>query len=678
MAKKRTEDPVIAELRKAFGDKAITTLEREGLSGVKEVIPTGIPVIDHELLGVGGLPVGKVVEIAGAEGVAKAQPLDCGVLTPNGFIPIGLLEVGDTITDPISGGEQTVTGVFDLGERKVFRVITNDGGETRCCREHLWKVTTNDDLSHGREGRVLSLYEIKRIGLRERHGKWDAYKWRLPKLAPCEMESAGSIPMDPYLLGLLLGDGGFTTSSIMFSNPEADLVAAVKKRLPPEDCLKKSGGCDWRIRKRKLGRVRSATQRILFTLDLHGKKSSQKFIPAAYKTASPHDRLRLLRGLVDTDGTIVKGGVAYTTSSRRMAADVVWIVRSLGGLASTSSSIPTYTYRGETRYGLRSYRIYIRFPEPYLPFASKKHTEKWRRRGTAVHRSIVDIVPAGRAMCRCIKVSGKHQLYVTDDFIITHNTSLVLTIMASALKHGSRVLYIDSETSASSGRAKQMGVDPKKVHLLEPDTLEEVFHFVQVATHTPRVTGPTTLILWDSLAESPPFKETEISPKRTKAIGVRAQLMSEMMRVLKRPLARSRTSFVIVNQLRDNVGVRFGDKVTTPGGRALKYAAWARVRMTRNEALKEGDENVGLHVQIRSIKCKGAPPWRSVRLRFHYTEGFDVNWSTIECAIAKGVLKPSGRGKLMTPGGKELRRAVDEEKLAAIAAKYLWPKNGEP
>jgi replicative DNA helicase len=176
----------------------------------------------------------------------------------------------------------------------------------------------------------------------------------------------------------------------------------------------------------------SQTRRELQYYGLHGLGSLQKFIPDDYLYGAVEERLDLLRGLFDTDGhVIVPGGrtVEYSTSSPRLAQGVVWLARSLGGIVSRQERTPKYHYRGERRTGAPATCIRIWFPNGFVPVTSKKHLERWNGESDRfLGRFIESVEPIGTKPCQCILVDSNDHLYVTSDFVVTHNTAFCLNI----------------------------------------------------------------------------------------------------------------------------------------------------------------------------------------------------------------------------------------------------------
>jgi len=361
----------------------------------------------------------------------RAQPLSTPVLTPSGFEPIGSLRVGDLVVG--SNGHPTpVLGVYPQGRKGVFRVRAQDGASTLCCEEHLWRVRTPDDGRRGKPGRVVETGEM--IGrLRAAH----QHRFELPVLeAPVEFPSR-DVPMDPYALGLLLGDGCLTTKTTpSFTTADPDLAVALEGALEGIELRRKSD-VDYDLRHVDGQRggviVANPVTVVLRELSLAGTRSTTKFVPEAYINNDSKVRLAVLQGLLDSDGgPVTQRGrtcrIQYTTCSERLRDDVTFLVRSLGGVAYSR----TRTAAGR-RPGLANGRpvhhlsdafiMDIRLPSWIEPFRLERKSALYRNHGGGrPMRFVHAIEPAGEAETVCIQVAAADSLYVTEDFLVTHNT----------------------------------------------------------------------------------------------------------------------------------------------------------------------------------------------------------------------------------------------------------------
>lgn len=360
----------------------------------------------------------------------RAQPVDQQVLTPSGWQAIGSLRVGDLVIG--SNGRPTpVLGVYPQGARPVFRVSSQDGASTLCCAEHLWTVATPDDRRRGTR-RVLRTDEL--LGrLRQHH----QHRFELPLLSgPAEFEPQ-EVPLDPYALGLLLGDGCITTKTTPTSTTaDAELAQALESRLPGIE-LQRKNDVDYVLRHVDGHRggviVANPVTVAVRELGLAGRRSSTKFVPKRYLHNSPAVRLSVLQGLLDSDGgPVVQRGrtcrVQYSTCSARLRDDVVYLVRSLGGVAHSRVRRAAGRRPGKARGRLVHHRsdafvLELRLPAGIEPFRLARKREAYRAHGGGRPMRFVDsIEPAGEAETVCIQVAAADSLYVTDDFLVTHNT----------------------------------------------------------------------------------------------------------------------------------------------------------------------------------------------------------------------------------------------------------------
>ncbi|MGH2822601.1 MAG: PhoH family protein [Thermoleophilaceae bacterium] len=360
----------------------------------------------------------------------RAQPLDRQVLTPSGFRAIGALQVGDLVIGS-NGLPTPVLGVYPQGRREVFRVRAQDGAQTLCCGEHLWFVTTPDDRKHGKPGRVVQTQEM--VGRLRRHHQ---HRFELPMLsAPVEFEPR-EVPVDPYALGLLLGDGCLTTSTTpSFATADPELADALEAA-PPGIELRRKGAVDYVLRHVDGHRggviVSNPVTVALRELGLAGTRST-KFVPNPYLYNSPEVRLGVLQGLLDSDGgPVTQRGrtcrIQFSTCSKRLADHVGFLVRSLGGVAyrrlRAAAGRPPGRARGRpVHYRFDAFVLDIRLPPGLEPFRLARKRDVYREQGGGrPMRFVESIEPAGDAETCCIQVAAADALYVTDDFLVTHNT----------------------------------------------------------------------------------------------------------------------------------------------------------------------------------------------------------------------------------------------------------------
>ncbi|HEV2061731.1 MAG TPA: PhoH family protein [Solirubrobacteraceae bacterium] len=359
----------------------------------------------------------------------RAQPVDTPVLTPRGWRPIGSLSVGDLVVGS-DGRPTAVLGVYPQGRREVFRLRTQDGASTRCCAEHLWAVRTASDKRRGRPPRVLQTREM--IGsLRSAHQR----RYELPLVSAAVELEPREVPLDPYALGLLLGDGCLTAKTTpMFTTADRELAEALESSLDGVR-LRRRNEVDYVLWHGGRGGVvvTNPVTRVLRELGLAGTRSSTKFIPRIYLHNAAAVRIAVLQGLLDSDGgPVLQDGrtarVQYVTTSRRLRDDVIHLVRSLGGVAYARTRRAAGRRPGRARgraihHRHDAYVLDIRLPPELDPFRLRRKAHAYRVAGAGRPMRFIDAIePDGEADTVCISVAAADSLYVTEDFLVTHNT----------------------------------------------------------------------------------------------------------------------------------------------------------------------------------------------------------------------------------------------------------------
>jgi phosphate starvation-inducible PhoH-like protein len=387
-------------------------------------------MMDPEVIG--KLMSDGVIEVAPLAYMrGRAQPVFTKVLTPRGFRPIGELRVGDLVIGS-DGRPTVVAGVYPQGFKQIYRVYTQDGSSTLASEDHLWAVYTRADRRRGKPARVLQTKEM--IGnLRAAH----YHRYELPLLTAPVSFDPRPVPLDPYALGLLLGDGCVTCQTTpSFTTTEPELAQALERLISGIELRQKSD-IDYVLnRVRQPGEVITIENPVtgaMRRLGLAGTKSDTKFIPEDYLFNSSDVRLALLQGLLDSDGgPVTQEGrtcrIQFGTASRRLRDDVVFVVQSLGGVVNQrtrkAAGRKPGLARGRPVYHRSDAHILdIRLPEGVVPFRLARKAAKYDATGGGRPMRFIDrIEPAGTAEAVCIRVAAADSLYVTEDFLLTHNT----------------------------------------------------------------------------------------------------------------------------------------------------------------------------------------------------------------------------------------------------------------
>lgn len=411
----------------------VVSIERTGVKTVYDVTVPGThcfianDVVVHNTM---GWHPGEFISIVARPAVGKAEPLDARLWTENGSIRMGDVKVGDMIYGQ-DGRLHRVVGVFPQGEKMSYKVTFSDGSSVECCEEHLWTVRNRRKQTF----ETCMLKDIVENGLYD--GEY--MKWYVPMTQPVEF-SKKELPLDPYVVGCLIA-GGSLRGPVTFCNSEPDVVERFMRKLPAwADVGKAIKGREYPVR---------GICRELKLLGLRGKHSYEKFVPDAYKYSSVEDRVSFLQALFDCDGYAWNGELwQYSTSSERLAYDVRTIVESLGGTATIRKKVPVCTHNDEKSEGRTSYVMRIVLPTEFQCCINRKQGQRSvEKKLLEPYRSIVSVEAVGMKPMKCIMVDAPDQLYLTDHFVVTHNTFMLVVFAEYAWANGLSVLFINNEMS---------------------------------------------------------------------------------------------------------------------------------------------------------------------------------------------------------------------------------------
>lgn len=402
--------------------------------------------------------------LLGTTRCGKAQPLDAKVHTPQGWRLMGDIKVGDSVSIP-GGGESKVVGVFPQGRIPIYKITFVDGRTAEACGEHLWEI--HHKHWHGKykpgvsragksKPRVMTTLQVRDLMARNK----GTFKVRLPGMVE---KPHVKLPIDPYVLGCFLGDGLLGKGMrLTFCNEALDVIDRIRSRLPEELALLQNGprpidySLQFAPKHSKVGRLpggeysRNPYKRAFVELGLDGCRSWEKFIPVGYKEASADQRLEVLRGLMDTDGEVSKGRrLNFHTSSMRLAMDVQELVWSLGGCAKIYNKQTHFIdASGARKKGRPSYRVAISHQNPRALLTHQKRLsrlegeDKFRNMASS-GLAIQSIEYSRDAEAQCIAIDHYQHLYITDNYVVTHNTRFLDLIVEMAISQGYTVIGID-------------------------------------------------------------------------------------------------------------------------------------------------------------------------------------------------------------------------------------------
>lgn len=448
------------------------------------------------------------VLLSGPAGTGKAQPVDAVVWTPTGPARMGEISVGDEVLTPT--GRAKVRAIHPQGRQPVYRVTFTGGDTVECTADHLWALSYTGGGGRARSARrevrtVAKLNDIQADYLVSCGTRGRRPKYWIPQSGPADFDPR-PVPIPAYTLGVLLGDGhvhrrrgvSFTSADPEIaervatemagryrvgSTPKAGTTARTyrisadgwrptRTSTAKRGYVSRTGSGKWMAITRVAdgsrylgsfgskegaeaalvdaeiasGREGDGLGHLLDELGLEGAHAWQKFVPARYRHNTAAIRLEVLRGLMDTDGTVdaKTGTPSFTSTSQRLAEDVKELVESLGGVCRITEKPTTHRL---------AYTCWIRVPSPAVLFHLRRKAERCRARTKyPVKRMLLSIEPAGEKDCQCIELDNDEGLYLTDHFVVTHNSRSCLEKlhMLALVNPGMRGLIV-RKTLASLG-----------------------------------------------------------------------------------------------------------------------------------------------------------------------------------------------------------------------------------
>jgi recombination protein RecA len=260
--------------------------------------------------------------------------------------------------------------------------------------------------------------------------------------------------------------------------------------------------------------------------------------------------------------------------------------------------------------------------------------------GEAPARVAGDAIPTGAlALDLALGIGGIPRGRVTEIFgsEASGKTTLAQHIIAEAQKTGGTAAYIDAEHAFDPTYAANCGVNLRDLLISQPDTGEQALEITETLVRSSAV----DVIVIDSVAALAPRAEIE-GEMGDAHVGLQARLMSQALRKLSAAISKSKTAVVFINQLREKVGIVFGNPEITPGGRALKFYSSVRIDLRRGESIKQGTEMVGARVRARVVKNKVAPPFRSAEFDIMFKHGISKEGNLVDLGVKTGVIKKAG------------------------------------
>lgn len=413
---------------------------------------------------------GNMIVVACA-GSGKALDNNTGVLTPHGYVSIGTIKVGDTVFDG-TGKPTEVIAVYPQGKKQVYEVEDSHGNIIRCCGEHLWKFQTKYQRDHKYGWNTKTTQEIlDKFPLYIKSGAYSAKNIYLPifdyvDFAPQEL------PIPPYTMGALIGDGSLRKSTHMFTNADEDVLKRVNQELSTVGMqLVHKDRYDYYIRKFNTDQE-NYYRNIIINLGLDQTLSDTKFIPPIYLYNSVENRLELLKGLIDTDGSCEGSAYEYITVSKQLADDVELLCQSLGYTVTRSTKECSYINDEGKRVKCKNaHRLRIKTNDAYpiITFCTRK-TQKYKRGQTIARNCITKITPLDEyAEMTCITVASEEHTYIIEHGIVTHNTRSIVGTIHRYIKdhpdhHVTAITFTKKAAEELASRIGNNNVEVSTIH----------------------------------------------------------------------------------------------------------------------------------------------------------------------------------------------------------------------
>jgi RecA/RadA recombinase len=634
---KFAQDLVTSSLLNKYGD--IIKSGTEVLENINQLEVISIsPALDIALGG--GLREGSVVVMTGDPKSGKAGSMSSLVYTTDGPKQMKNIVINDKVVTP-DGSFGVVNGVFPQGVIDCFKVIFDDGTYAECSEDHLWKVKKN---YHGRyqDWKILSLKDIMSEGLFYS----DRPKWAIPLTNPVSFTIKNQ-PVDPWIIGAIIGDGGLTNKTPIITTADEEIVQKFKDFAHQNNLYLTKKGADsysYAISNPANGVGDNALTNCLRSLGLMGLNSHYKFIPDVYKYGDIEQRFNLVKGLMDTDGFNSNGIVAeYTTVSKRLCDDFVEVVQSLGYKAKIK-----HRFTKSNGKEFPSYRVHISGNNVNNLFSLSRKIYNRKRIKPTLLKKIVDVQYIGKQECQCISIDHPDHLYLTNSFNVTHNTTTALHFASKCQQKNKKVIYISTEGRLARQNFEGIkGLDADKILIVESTddrilTAEDFLNIIEYYINN----DPGCLIIADSLSNMVPSQELE-GEVRTGVRNALPRLLSMFFKRISGTLMKNRIILICVtHNIANTGGSPYAPAKMADCGNMLQYQAGTNMVITHRgkwQVPKDSGPHVG-QIANWSIKTSnaGGRPNSTAESWIKYGIGIDEVQEVMQIACEFRLIKASG------------------------------------
>ena len=609
-------DKILKEVDKQYG-KGVAINANELLDEEKYVIPLS-PALNLGLHG--GIPEGSWITCSGHPKSGKAQPISAIVYTNKGPKRIGDIKVGDIVCCP-SGTLSPVVGVFPQGVKDVYTITFSDGSTAECEADHLWNIKTREQKSH----KTVMLKDfMNKIFI----GKSTKAKYSIPITNPVNFDAA-QLPIEPFAFGVLLTIGFFKKKITALIEDENLLTKFC-------DIMDKYAFSYSTKDKQLTLNIKDEIKK----LNLFNKKTCEKFIPSIYLYNSIENRFLLLKGILAFAHITKKETPIITVSSKQFAEDFRLLVQSLGGICLISR------HKNNEDNFIYYCSIIIKDKKGLFEFKKEKFNKIDMKNNLS--RKIISVVKSRQEKCVCISIKNKNGLYLTDNFIVTHNTLTALSFAAQCQKpeHGARhVYYLNIE-----GRLKPMNLrgiaglnlDKMTIYRSTQDKILSAKDYLNLAFKAIN-THPGSLIIIDSVSALCDEKEMDQGIGYENR-GAGNKLFAGFCRQAANIVPVQNCMVWAIMHLTQSQGMYGG--YTEKGSRTLQYQADVQMRVKSDKPWSVGgegkDKQIGQQVHWIIESCSLGSPGMEVDSFIRYGIGIDNTYEAINLGCQLGLIDKAG------------------------------------
>lgn len=636
MAKKKTDDiqldsdslsaKILMDLNREFGGKIANTAESI-LNQDNKIINVS-PALD--LILNGGVPEGSFVSLSGKFKTGKALSLDSQLFTENGPVLMSEAKIGMKILTP--NGSSEIVGVYPQGITDLYEVKFNDNSVVLCSSDHLWEV---ENIT--RKKKILTTKNLIEAGV------ISCNKPRFYiKTEVAYFDNKKELPVDPYLLGVLIGDGSLTNDGVQFTKKNEEFVENIREIVNKfgYDVISKEYKYRRIIRNIKNPRDNFIAKYIK-SVGLK-KTSHHKFIPNDYKYSNYNNRLKLIQGLMDTDGSVSRKGVAdFSTTSKTLAEDFKFLIESIGGICKISERFTNCN--GKT---FKSFRCNIRYSKCkdlfYFTIKKNKAVDRTKK---ALRRGIISITKLSNAETQCIKIKNDNGLFLTNNCITTHNTTVALTIASNAQKIGKTVYFINVE-----GRLKKMnltginGLDTSSDKFIvigsDEDNIRSSKDFLNAVEFIVK-NHPGCVIIIDSLSAL--VDEKQLANGAGSGMpGGGQKTVAEFVANMANVVPVKKTILIGITHKVPTIAMMMGPKSAEKVAQRWLFQTDIRLTVKYIKPLKTGEKQVGQEVNWLCECSALGPPGGTITSYIRYGVGVDAIYELMQFAINLKLISKGG------------------------------------